>query len=109
MRSAMWLRKRITAALSVLRASWQEYERDHARYLATAMVYYALISLVPLLLSLALLGLLLRVSDAARDAERQLRAFIDASVGTNVGMAIEQLFQQLQEESIVTDSSASSC
>ena len=103
MRSAIRLRVRVTAVMSVLRASWQEFERDHARYLATAMVYYALISLVPLLLLLlALLGLLLRFSEVAGDAKQQLRAAIDASVGTNVGMAIEQLFQQLQEESIVT-------
>lgn len=103
MLSAIRSQRHVGAVLSLLRDAWQEYERDHARYLATAMVYYALISLVPLLLLLlALLGLLLRFSDAARDAERQLRAFIDASVGTNVGMAIEQLFQQLQKESIVT-------
>jgi len=89
--------------LALLRAAWQEFEHDHARYLATAMVYYALISLVPtLLLLLALLGLLLRFSDVARNAEHQLRAVIDASVGTNVGTAIEQLLQQLQKESIVT-------
>lgn len=89
--------------LPVLREAWQEFERDHARYLATAMVYYALISLVPLLLLLlALLGLLLRFSDVARNAEQQLRAVVDANVGTYVAMGIEKLFHQLQEESLVT-------
>jgi membrane protein len=97
------MRGRINALSSLLREAWQEYERDHARYLATAMVYYALISLVPvLLLLLALLGLLLRFSDAAVAAERQLRATIDASLGTHVGIAIQRLFDQLQNESIVT-------
>jgi membrane protein len=101
--SASRFRTRVNETSSVLRTAWQEFEHDHARYLATAMVYYALISLVPvLLLLLALLGLLLRFSDTAADAERQLRAVIDASVGTYVGTAIEQLLQQLEKESIVT-------
>ncbi|HEX7978830.1 MAG TPA: YhjD/YihY/BrkB family envelope integrity protein, partial [Gemmatimonadaceae bacterium] len=93
----------IKAVWSLLREAWQEFERDHARYLATAMVFYAFVSLVPLLLLLlALLGLLLRYSGAARDAERQLRAVIDAHVGAYVGTAIDQLVQQLEKESIVT-------
>jgi len=101
--SASRARTHLKATLSLLRAAWQEFERDHARYLATAMVYYALVSLVPLLLlMLALLGLLLRFSDVARNAEQQLRSVIDASVGTSVGTTIEQLLQQLQRESIVT-------
>ena len=97
------MRGRFDELLRVLRDAWQEFERDHARYLATAMVFYAFVSLVPLLLLLlALLGLLLRYSGAARDVERQLRAVIDAHVGTYVGTAIDQLVQQLEKESIVT-------
>ena len=42
---------------TLLRAAWIEYERDHARYLAVAMIYYALVSLVPVL-SLLLAALL---------------------------------------------------
>jgi len=45
--SASRARTYLRATLALLRAAWQEFERDHARYLATAMVYYALISLVP--------------------------------------------------------------
>ena len=101
--SASRARTYVRATLVLLRAAWQEFERDHARYLATAMVFYAFVSLVPLLLLLlALLGLLLRFSEVARDTEHQLRAVIDAHVGTYVGTAIEQLVQQLQKESIVT-------
>jgi len=89
--------------LPVLREAWQEFERDHARYLATAMVFYAFVSLVPLLLLLlALLGLLLRFSEVARGVEQQLRAVIDAHVGTYVAATIEQLVQQLEKESVVT-------
>ena len=103
MLSAIRSKTRVNELLPVLREAWQEFERDHARYLATAMVYYALIALVPtLLLLLALLGLLLRFSNVARDAERQVRSVIDASVGSQVGATIEQLLQQLQKESIVT-------
>lgn len=102
MLSAIRSKTRVNELLPVLREAWQEFERDHARYLATAMVFYAFVSLVPLLLLLlALLGLLLRFSDVARDAERQLRAVIDAHVGPQVGTTIEQLVQQLQKESIV--------
>jgi membrane protein len=103
MLSAIRSKLQVNELLPVLREAWQEYERDHARYLATAMVYYALIALVPLLLLLlALLGMLLRFSDVARNAEQQLRAVIDAHVGAEVGKGIEQLVQQLQRESIVT-------
>lgn len=52
------------AFVELARETWGEYERDYGRYLAGAMVYYALVSLVPLLL-LAALGLLLRFSTFA--------------------------------------------
>ena len=46
---------------SLLRAAWEEYERDRARYFAGSMVYFALMSLVPLLLLfLATIGWSLR-------------------------------------------------
>ena len=62
--------------IRLLRAAWQEYERDHARYFAGAMVYYALISLVPLvLLVLAVLGLLLRYTEFAARASLQTPFF----------------------------------
>ncbi|HEX7980642.1 MAG TPA: YihY/virulence factor BrkB family protein [Gemmatimonadaceae bacterium] len=103
MLSAIRSNRHVNELLSVLREAWQEFERDHARYLATAMVFYVFVALVPLLLLLlALLGLLLRFSEVARDTERQVRAVIDANVGASVGTAIEQLLQQLQRESIVT-------
>ena len=57
------------APLNVLRLAWIEYERDRARYLAVAMIYYAIISFMPLLLLLlSALGLLLRFSAVAADA-----------------------------------------
>ena len=88
--------------IALLRAAWREYERDHARYFATAMVYYALVSLVPLvLLLLAVLGLLLRFSDAAVAAEQQVLQTIETNLGEQLRTTIEQLLDQLQTESVV--------
>ncbi|HEX6997472.1 MAG TPA: YhjD/YihY/BrkB family envelope integrity protein [Gammaproteobacteria bacterium] len=86
---------------SLVRAAWVEYERDRARYLAVAMVYYALVSLVPLLLLLlSALGLLLRFSASAAEAEQQVLLAIDASFGAELRGAIERALGSLQEQSI---------
>ncbi len=70
------------ALMRLLRAAWSEYERDFAKYFAGAMVYYALVSIVPLLLLvLATLGLLLRFSDAASRAEQQVLQTVQNSLG----------------------------
>lgn len=83
-------------------AAWREYERDRARYLAVAMVYYALVSLVPLLLLLlSTLGLLLRFSTSAASAEQRLLAGIEAGFGTQVRAAVDRALVALQAESIV--------
>ena len=88
--------------LALLHAAWVEYQRDHARYFAVAMVYYALVSLVPMLLLLvATLGLLLRFSDVAAAAERQVLLLIETSFGPPLRTTIEQLLDRLQQESIV--------
>ena len=82
--------------------AWIEYERDRARYLAVAMVYYALVSLVPLLLlMLAGLGLLLRFSTIAADARGQVLAGIDANLGPELALTIKRLLTSLQQESII--------
>ena len=76
--------------LVLLRSAWVEYERDHARYFAVAMVYYALVSLVPMLLLLvAALGLLLRFSTFAGSAERQVLDLVESRFGTQLGTTIE--------------------
>ena len=88
--------------LTLLRSAWVEYERDHARYLAVAMVYYALVSLVPMLLLLvAALGLLLRFSEWAAIAEQQVLDLVEDRFGAQVGTTIEQLLDRLQQESVV--------
>jgi membrane protein len=87
---------------ALLRAAWVEYERDRAGYLAVAISYYALLSLVPLLsLLLAALGLLLRFSQVAADARQQMLVAIDARFGPDLSAAITRLLTTLQQESIV--------
>jgi membrane protein len=86
----------------LLRSAWHQYERDYTRYFASAMVYYALFSLVPLLLLfLAGLGLVLRFSDAATTAERQVLSAAEASFGAELTATIHQLSADLQQQSIV--------
>lgn len=88
--------------IALLRTAWYEYERDHAGYLASAMVYYALISLLPLLLLLlAVLGLLLRYTGFASDAGQQVLLTVETHLGPQMREALEQLFAQLQRESLM--------
>jgi membrane protein len=95
-------RTRPGSLVGLLRAAWQEYERDHARYFASAMVYHALVSLVPLfLLLLAVLGLLLRFSDVAVVAEQRVLLAVENSFGAYLRATIERLFDQLQQESVL--------
>jgi membrane protein len=88
--------------VGLLRVAWQEYERDFARYFASAMVFYALYSLVPLLLLvLSGLGLLLRFSRAAAAAEQQVLTTVAAGLGSDVQATIELLLGRLAQQSVV--------
>ena len=89
------------AFVHLVRAAWVEYERDRARYLAVAMIYYALVSLVPLLLLLlAALGLLLRFSAVAAETEQRMLTGLEASFGPELPATIHQLLDTLQQQSI---------
>jgi|SRR5262245_32434656 len=88
--------------VDLLRVAWVEYERDRARYLAVAMIYYALVSLVPLfLLLLSALGLLLRYSTIAAEAQEKTLLRIDANFGPQLRATIEGLLNTLKQESII--------
>jgi membrane protein len=92
----------VTSLARLLRAAWQEYQRDYAKYFALAMVYYALASLVPLLLLvLATLGLFLRVSTVAADAEQRVLQAVQTSLGPEMTATLHQLLTRLREGSIV--------
>lgn len=94
--------RRYHRLVGLLRAAWLEYEHDRARYLAVAMIYYALVSLVPLLLLLlAALGLLLRFSPIVADAEHQMLLRIEASLGPDLALTMTRLLTGLQQGSIV--------
>lgn len=86
----------------LIRKAWVEYERDYARYFAGAIVYYALVSLVPLiLLAFAGLGLVLRFTDLALPAEQELLDAVRAGFGEEVRSMLEGLIRRLEEGSIV--------
>jgi membrane protein len=94
--------QRFRVFFNLLRAAWREYERDYARYFAVAMIFYALMSLVPLfLLLLAGLGLLLRRSDAAASAEQQVLQTIQTGFGSELRTTVENLLEGLQQQSVV--------
>lgn len=96
------LSQRGRTLLRLLSAAWREYERDYARYFASAMVYYALLSLVPLLLLLlGALGLLIRLSDAAAAVEAQALTAISATFGPDLRDVIEQLLDGLERQSLI--------
>src|SRR5262245_1719278 len=89
-------KQRGRSLVHLLRAAWVEYERDRARYLAVAMAYYAMVSLIPLcLLLLATLGLLLRISPVAADMQHQMLQSIEASFGAELRLVIGQLLHTL--------------
>ena len=88
--------------MRLLGAAWVEYERDRAGYLAVAMIYYAIVSMIPLLLLLlAALGLLLRFSATAADAQQQMLLGIEASFGAELRATITRLLNSLAEGSII--------
>ena len=88
---------------TLLREAWHEYERDRARYFAGAMVYFTLMSLVPiLLLLLSFIGWSLRFSSVAAGMEARVLAMVEANLGEQFRGFIETLLMQLQQESLVT-------
>lgn len=90
------------AFVRLLGAAWVEYERDRAGYLAVAMIYYAIVSTIPLLLLLlAALGLLLRFSATAVEARQQVLLGVEASFGPELPRTITRLLNSLEQESIV--------
>ena len=89
------------ASAKLLHAAWIEYQRDRARYLAVAIIYYAAICLVPLLLLLlAALGLLLRYSVTAAELERRMLALIETRFGAQLTATITGLLHDLQRDSV---------
>jgi membrane protein len=88
--------------IGLLRAAWVEFERDHARYFAVAMIYYAIISMVPLLLLLlSVLGLLLRYSSVVVETKQQVLYAIETSLGPTFATQINTVLETLRQDSIL--------
>jgi membrane protein len=89
--------------LRLLRDAGHAYERDYARYFAVAMIYYALISLVPLLLLLmAGFGLLLRLSPAVAAAQQTFLESVERAFGSDVGATVDRLAHVLEQQSLLS-------
>src|SRR5215510_7358667 len=89
------------AFVRLLHETWVEYERDRAHYLAMAIVYYATLSIVPiLLLLLSALGLVLRYSATAAEVEQRTLLTIEARFGAPMATTINGLLEGVQRDSI---------
>jgi membrane protein len=87
---------------NLLRTAGIEYENDRAGYFAVAMIYYALVSMIPIfLLLMAALGLLLRFSPIALEAQQHVLMRIEASFGPQLPLTIEQLLNAIKRDSII--------
>jgi membrane protein len=95
-------RRRGRTIFDRLRQAWREYQRDYAFLLAAAIAYYALLSLVPLLLLLlAGLGLMLRYSEFATAAEQQVLNAVQGAIGAELTEPVSQMLDGLRQESII--------
>jgi uncharacterized BrkB/YihY/UPF0761 family membrane protein len=91
------------AAAGSLHDAWVAYQNDRARYLATAIIYYAGICLVPmLLLSLSTIGLLLRYSGRAAELEQRVLVGIAGRFGSPVAATVTRVLTVVQRDSITT-------
>lgn len=93
---------RLQSFLRLLQAAWTEYERDRANYLAAAMIYYALISLVPLLVVLlSALGLLLTYSTIAAELQQRMLSYVESTLGTGLRETIEDSLINFRQGSTI--------
>ena len=88
--------------VNLLRTAWFEYESDRAGYFAVAMIYYALVSMIPIvLLLMAALGLLLRFSSTALEVQQKMLIRIEANFGAQLPLTIKELLNTVQRDSII--------
>src|SRR5262245_30804343 len=96
------IRQRLRRLLDLLRSTRAEYQRDQARYFAVAMVYYAFISLEPMLfLLVASLGLMLHSPRFAAVAEQHILRFVNTNFANDLAVVIDQRLERLQQISVV--------
>lgn len=78
------------------------FRADRAQILSAALVYYGMLSVVPLLVMLAAIpGLLLRFSAAPRAAAGNILVFAEAAFGTEFRALVERSLDDLQRDSLI--------
>lgn len=88
--------------VDLMRSAWLEFQNDYAKYFAGAMVYYVLVSLIPLLLlALSALGLMLQLSDLAVAIEERMLAALESNLGAQMRVVTEDLLQRLRQGSVI--------
>src|SRR6478736_8499766 len=89
--SPLRISDRLRGLFDLLRSTRAEYQHDRARYFAIAMVYYAFISLEPLLfLVIASLGLLLHSPRFAAVTEQHILRFVNTNFANDLALVIDQ-------------------
>lgn len=95
---AHWLRQLSTRLQQTLLA----FRADRAEILSAALVYYGVLSVVPLLVMVAAVpGLLLRFSDAPRALAADILQLADAAFGPEFRALLERSLVDLQRDSLV--------
>ena len=95
-RSRAW--QRVRALVDLVRSTRAEYERDRARYFAVAMVYYAFLSLEPLLvLVVTSLGLMLRSPRFAAVAEPDILSYVETNFGSELALTVSRRLDSLEQ------------
>lgn len=85
-----------------LRATLIASRGDRVQILSAALVYYGMLSVVPLLVMLAAIpGLLLRFSAAPRAAAGNILAFAESAFGPDFRALVEHSLDELQRDSLI--------
>ena len=87
--------------VGLLHEAWVEFERDRASYLAKAIIYFAGLSLIPLLLLfLSVVGMFLRFKPIAAELEARALNILHEQFGSELAGTVYRLFDTLQRQSI---------
>ncbi len=88
--------------LHIVQETIIEFRNDDGRLLGAAMVYYVLLSFVPILLLLiAISGLFLRFSDTANVLKQQILGTVTLLAGSELRLMLEQALDDLQQNSLI--------
>ncbi len=84
--------------VSLAKDTWQEFQDDEAMQMSAALSYYALFSLLPLLLLLtAILGYALEVFPAAQDAQTALITWVASTFSADLATTVAEVLEGVQD------------